>query len=137
LSSATNIVQSTDGAVAAAVRRNCPPRRAKHRARLLQQALAMVHDDWIWAASAKLQRVREFLEREFRECRHSDFFAAQDGAQVFLIETARGLKHRLVVPRITLERAEVGRLCNAELADTLRLARESCVVLTPQGPLVC
>jgi hypothetical protein len=84
----------------------------------------------------KLLLVREFLYREFRDCHHRDFFAFDRTAQVFLIETGRGFRHMLVVPKDTFEDADLGRLCNAELATTLKLAREGRVMLTPHGPVV-
>jgi hypothetical protein len=84
----------------------------------------------------RLQIVREFLCREFRDCHHRDFFAFDKTAQVFLIETGRGFRHMLVVPKATLEGGDVGRLCNAELAATLKLAREGRVMLTAEGPVI-
>jgi hypothetical protein len=85
---------------------------------------------------AKIRLVREFLWREFRDCHHRDFFAFDKTAQVFLIETGRGFRHMLVVPKDTFETGDVGRLCNAELAATVKLAREGRVMLTPRGPVV-
>jgi hypothetical protein len=85
---------------------------------------------------AKVEVVREFLRREFRECHHRDFFAFDETAQVFIIETARGYRHMLVIPNATFEYPDFVRLCNAHLAATLALVRESRVILTPQGPLV-
>jgi hypothetical protein len=84
----------------------------------------------------KLLLVREFLCREFRDCHHRDFFAFDGTAQVFLIETGRGFRHMLVVPRDTFEAADLGFLCNAHLAATLKLARDGRVMLTPEGPVV-
>jgi hypothetical protein len=40
----------------------------------------------------RLLLVREFLHREFRDCHHRDFFAFDQAAQVFLIETGRGFR---------------------------------------------
>jgi hypothetical protein len=85
---------------------------------------------------AKIRLVREFLWREFRDCHHRDFFAFDKTAQVFLIETGRGFRHMLVVPKDTFEMGDVGLLCNAELAATVKLAREGRVMLTPRGPVV-
>jgi hypothetical protein len=85
---------------------------------------------------AKIRLVREFLSREFRDCHHRDFFAFDKAAQVFLIETGRGFRHMLVVPKATFEDGDIGRLLNAELAATLKLAREGRVMLTPKGPVV-
>jgi hypothetical protein len=84
----------------------------------------------------KLHLVREFLYREFRDCHHRDFFAFDGTAQVFLIETGRGFRHMLVIPKATFEDADIGFLCNAQLAATLKLAREGRVMLTPEGPVV-
>ena len=90
-------------------------------------------DSRIWAASENLQRAREFLQREFRDCHHRDFFSIDERSQVFLIETGRGFRYMLVIPKDTLERADFDRLCNAQLTETLRLAREGRVLLTPDG----
>jgi hypothetical protein len=84
----------------------------------------------------KLLLIREFLWREFRNCHHRDFLAFDQTAQVFLIETGHGFRHMLVIPKATFEDPELGRLCNAHLAATLKLAREGRVMLTPQGPVV-
>ena len=84
----------------------------------------------------QLLLVREFLGREFRDCHHRDFFAFDQTAQVFLIETRRGFPHMLVIPKVTFEGADLGRLCNAHLVATLKLARAGRVMLTPQGPVV-
>jgi hypothetical protein len=56
--------------------------------------------------------VREFLWREFRDCHHRDFFAFDRTAQVFLIETGRGVRHMLVIPKATFDDADLGLLCN-------------------------
>jgi hypothetical protein len=85
---------------------------------------------------AKIELVREFLRREFRECQHRDFFELDEIAQVFIIETPRRYWHILVIPKATFEHPDFARLCNAQLAATLALVRESRVTLTPQGPLV-
>jgi hypothetical protein len=84
----------------------------------------------------KLLLIREFLWREFRDCIHRDFFAFDQTAQVFLIETGRGFRHMLVIPKATFDTGDLARLCNAHLAATLKLAREGRVMLTPQGPVV-
>jgi hypothetical protein len=83
----------------------------------------------------RLRLVREFLRREFRDCHHRDFFAIDQTAQVFLIETGRGFRHMLVVPKTTFEDADFPRLCNARLVATLKLARQGRVLLTPHGPI--
>jgi hypothetical protein len=87
-------------------------------------------------AESKLQLIREFLRREFRDCYHRDFFAFNQTAQVFLIETGRGTRLTLIIPKTTFEDPDFARLCNAQLADTLKLARESRLVLTPEGPVI-
>jgi hypothetical protein len=81
----------------------------------------------------KLELVRDLLRRAFRDCYHRDFFAFDRTAHVFLIETGRGVQLTLVIPKATFEVPDFGRLCNAQLAETLRLARNGRVVLTPQG----
>jgi hypothetical protein len=87
-------------------------------------------------AEGRLELVREFLRREFRDCYHRDFFAFDETAQVFIIETSRGRWHMLIIPTATLEHPDFAQLCNAQLADTLTLACERRVTLTPQGPVV-
>lgn len=112
--------------------------RINARNRAKQQASArarVVHPDQR-PVNAKVELVREFLRPEFRECHHRDFFAFDETAQVFIIETARGYWHMLVIPNATFEHPDFARLCNAQLAATLALVRESRVILTPQGPLV-
>jgi hypothetical protein len=81
----------------------------------------------------KLRLVREFLRREFRDCYHRDFFAFNQTAHVFLIETGRGSRLTLIITKATFEDPHFARLCNAELAETLKRAREARVLLTPQG----
>jgi hypothetical protein len=85
----------------------------------------------------KLQLVREFLQREFRDCYHRDFFAFDEAAQVFLIETGRGIRHMLVIPKATLDDPDLSGFCNAHLAATLKFSHEGRVLLTPQGPILC
>jgi hypothetical protein len=81
----------------------------------------------------KLVLVRDFLRREFRDCLHRDYFAFDQTAQVFVIETEHGSRHRLVIPEATFDDPGFSRLCDVQLADMLRLA-EGCVTLTPHGP---
>jgi hypothetical protein len=82
----------------------------------------------------KLRLIREFLRREFRDCDHRDFFAFDRTAQVFLIDTGRGTRLTLVVPKATFEHPDFARVCNAQLVDALKLTREGRVLLTPHGP---
>jgi hypothetical protein len=84
----------------------------------------------------KVQLVREFLRREFRECYHRDFFAFDQTAQVFLIETGRGLRHMLVIPRGTFEKADLFQLCDTHLAEIIESTRDGHVLLTPHGPVL-
>jgi hypothetical protein len=108
--------------------RNRANRQASARARVVHSSQGPV--------KAEVELVREFLRREFRECHHLDFFAFDERAQVLIIETPRGYWHMLVIPNATFESPDFARLCNANLAATLALVRESRVILTPQGPLV-
>jgi hypothetical protein len=85
---------------------------------------------------SKLQLLREFLRREFRDCYCVDFVAVDDSAQIFLIDTWDGVRHMLIVPEATFAEADMGLLCNANLSETLRDARESRVTLTSQGAVV-
>jgi len=84
----------------------------------------------------KLDLIRQFLYREFRDARHHDFPAVEDSAQVFLIETRGGLEHMLVVPKRTLDSVELPRLLNPALTETLACARDGRVLLTPDGPTI-
>jgi hypothetical protein len=49
----------------------------------------------------KVELVREFLRREFRDCYCFDFVAFDESAQVFLIDTWCGFRHMLIVPKAT------------------------------------
>ena len=81
----------------------------------------------------KLLLVREFLRREFRDCHHRDFFAFDQAAQVFLIETGRGFRHALVIPKATFDHPDFAFFCNAQLADALQQARGFPLTLRPDG----
>ena len=81
----------------------------------------------------KLLLVREFLRREFRDCHHRDFFAFDQIAQVFLIETGRGVRHTLVIPRATFDHPDFVSLCNTQLVDVLQQARGVPLTLRPEG----
>ena len=84
---------------------------------------------------SKLQLLREFLRREFRDCYCVDFVAV--AAQIFLIDdTWAGFRRVLIVPEATFAEADMSLLCNANLVETLRDARENRVTLTSQGPVV-
>jgi hypothetical protein len=83
---------------------------------------------------SSLALVRKFLRREFRDCYHRDFIVFNEA--VFLIETERGSRLTLVIPKATFEDLDFVRLLNAQLAETLELARRGRVVLTPEGPIV-
>jgi hypothetical protein len=93
----------------------------------------VMKDSSVWVASRNLQLAREFLRREFRDCHHRDFSAIDGSSHVFLIETGQGFRHMLVIPNDTLHGADFSRLCNAQLAETLKLARGARVLLTPHG----
>jgi hypothetical protein len=96
-------------------------------------------DHRLWAPfdQEKLHLIREFLRREFRECHHRDFFTLDQTAHVFLIETGRGFKHTLIIPRATFQAADLPRLCNRQLTETLKLASQGRVLLMPDGPVAC
>jgi hypothetical protein len=85
----------------------------------------------------KLRLVREFLQREFRNCCHDDYFDGATPAQVFIIETARGFQRSLVIPQRTFEHPDFAFLCNARLAEALAEAlpngRGGPLTLTPEG----
>jgi hypothetical protein len=81
----------------------------------------------------KLRLVREFLQREFRGCRHDDYFDPAKTAQVFVIEPHRRPRHVLIIPKGTFEHADFPFLCNANLADALQRARGVPLTLTTKG----
>jgi len=81
----------------------------------------------------KLRLVREFLQREFRGCRHDDYFDPAKAAQVFVIEPTRGPRHMLIIPKGTFEHPDLPFLCNANLADALQRARDVPLTLTTTG----
>lgn len=82
----------------------------------------------------KLQRVREFLRREFQGCPHRDYFEFDKTAQVFLIGPDRNVRHTLVIPKDTFEDADFVLLLNQQLVAALKLAGARRVTLTPQAP---
>ena len=82
----------------------------------------------------KLQLVREFLRREFRNFAHQDFYDPERTAQVFVIEATAKARHALVVPRDTFKDRDFVYLMTAQLADALQQARDVPLILTPEGP---
>ena len=82
----------------------------------------------------KLQLVRDFLQQEFRGGQHRDYFEFHTTMQVFVIETERGVRHTLVIPKRTFENGDLTRLLNPQLVIALELARHARVTLTPRGP---
>ena len=81
----------------------------------------------------KLRLVREFLQREFRGCRHDDYFCPDKTAQVFVIEPHRRPRYILIIPKGTFEYADFAFLCNDHLVDALQHARGVPLTLTPKG----
>jgi hypothetical protein len=84
---------------------------------------------------SKLDLVRRFLQREFRNCRHHDYFDSAKIAQVFVIETSRGLRHTLLIPQRTFDHDDFLLLMDGRLADGLQESRDVTRTLTPQGLL--
>jgi hypothetical protein len=82
---------------------------------------------------ARLRLVRDFLIREFRGWRQTEYFDDVETAHVFVLETDHGRRHTLAVPLETLEDAAFMWFCNAELAAALKLAPEQRLTLTPHG----
>jgi hypothetical protein len=41
-----------------------------------------------------------------------------------------------VIPKVTFDVADFPALCNAELVDVLKAARDGRITLTPEGPYV-
>jgi hypothetical protein len=81
----------------------------------------------------KLLLVRDFLQREFRSCRHDDYFDPATRAQVFVIEPTRGPQHTLIIPKGTFEHADFAFLWNSHLADAIQDARGVPLTLTAKG----
>jgi PHD/YefM family antitoxin component YafN of YafNO toxin-antitoxin module len=90
--------------------------------------------DWAPIDADLVRLVLQFLRREFRDCRHRDYFAAHERAHVFVVETERGDRHMLVIPEATFQAEQFTTLLNAGLAATLARARNSRVTLTRDGP---
>ena len=78
--------------------------------------------------------VRELLRREFRDCSHRDYSQVEPPAHVFIIETEHNVRHTLVIPKVTFDVVDFPALCNAELVDVLKAARDGRVTLKPEGP---
>lgn len=83
----------------------------------------------------KLQLVREFLAREFRDCQLRDYFSFDRTAQVFVLNANHsGLRHTLVIPRETFDDAEFAEQFGTHLVATLKDAGGAPVTLSSQGP---
>jgi hypothetical protein len=103
----------------------------------MQPALVMINERpgmQVPFDEEKLQLVREFLQREFRGGQHRDYFEFHTTMQIFVIETERGVRHTLVIPKRTIENGDLTRLLNPQLVIALELARHARVTLTPRGP---
>jgi hypothetical protein len=101
-------------------------------------AAARMPERWrsIWNPSAEkhVELLREFLQREFRDCHHRDYFQLDPPAQIFIVETKRDVTHTLVVPKATfVEAPDFPSLCNGQLVDALEAAPDGRVTLTPHG----
>jgi hypothetical protein len=89
---------------------------------------------WNPSAEKHLEVLREFLQREFRDCHHRDYFQLNPPAQIFIVETKRDVTHTLVVPKATfVEAPDFPSLCNGQLVDALEAAPDGRVTLTPHG----
>jgi hypothetical protein len=81
----------------------------------------------------KLDLVRRFLQREFRNCRHHDYFDPAKSAQVFVMETSRGLCHTLLIPKSLFDHDDFLLVMDGRLAKGLQESRDVPRTLTPQG----
>ena len=81
----------------------------------------------------KLDLVRRFLQREFRNARHHDYFDQTKSAHVFLIETSRGLRHTLLIPQSLFDHRDFLLLMDGRLAEGLQESLEVPRTLTPGG----
>jgi hypothetical protein len=81
----------------------------------------------------KLDLVRWFLQREFRNCRHHDYFDRAKMAQVFVIEPSRGPRHMLLIPESMFDHDDFLLLMDGRLADGLQESRDVPRTLTPKG----
>jgi hypothetical protein len=81
----------------------------------------------------KLKLVREFLQREFRNCRHHDYFGQALMVQVFVIEPGRGPRHTLLISKSMFDHDDFILLLNGHLAEALQESRDVPRTLTPEG----
>jgi hypothetical protein len=81
----------------------------------------------------KLKLVREFLQREFRNARHHDYFDQAKMAQVFVLEPSRGPRHILLIPKSMFDHDDFLLLMDGRLADGLQESRDVPRTLTPEG----
>jgi hypothetical protein len=91
------------------------------------------HDSPRPVDDATLRPVRDFLAREFRDWLQLEYFDVAEDAMMFVLETDQGRQHTLAVPVETFKDADFMRLCNAELAEAIKLAQWRRVTLTPNG----
>ena len=82
---------------------------------------------------SKLDLVRRFLQREFRNCDHHDYFDQAKMAHLFVIEPSRGLRHTLVIPKSMFDHDDFPLLMDGRLADGLQESRDVPRTLTPEG----
>jgi|ERR687891_287242 hypothetical protein len=81
----------------------------------------------------QLRTVRDFLQREFRGCRHHDSYDAARRAQIFSIEPDRGPTYVLLVPEATVQHPDFDLLFTGALADVIHEAGGVPLMLTPEG----
>ena len=82
---------------------------------------------------SKLDLVRGFLLREFRNGRHHDYFDQAKLAQVFVVETGRERRHTLLIPQSMFDHDDFMLLMDGRLAEGLHESRDVPRTLTPRG----
>jgi hypothetical protein len=82
----------------------------------------------------QLDLIRAFLHTHFPSSETIDTFDAERSAQRFIVNPNGPDRHTLIAMRDALDHPDLELLLDERLIDALRLAGESPVTLTAQGP---
>ena len=82
----------------------------------------------------QLDLIRAFLRTHFSSSDAIDTFNAERSAQRFIVNPHGPDQHTLIAMRDALDHPDLELLLDERLSDALRLAGESPVTLTAQGP---